>query len=1055
MSLCDLIDVTGFDFFRSVPTVFDPEVVGRRTRQPVNFGNHTGRGCSPIGMKALLDTCGLNSQSLWLQSAALFPCGVVVPRTAFSIPAIEERINTMTHLYPVVNQTKHIGVAVHENVNLRGYHVIGDEVDIAKFWAGLASSDVMVRGMDCIPKAMCWTAMVPGKVYVPYIDFDELGNSPEDLSEVLFKRVGPCIALINDAVVKQQERALHVVFFNSRVLESGLTKFSFHVHWFNCGIENINSWKLFLSSMTEAPRKLTWKRIDNGGWAVQADESKPMMDLAVYSGSRQLFRGPYCGKEGNAASAMKPIQIYKERDVYKIRTLTEYEPYEYILMSRISVYPSQRVLMVGFREQSTGVAVPMIRQPVPVAATVRTTKMTSFVRPLIVSEILPRWQAFRKSVLMATVGVKGAVVPTDNLRVIKDEACRMKPGVWFMAVEGDTFCLLDEQHVHSQNPRCIGIQIDFNKCTISQTCYACRSRFEEFNFLHTGNRIEIKSESDSRFTAVSHWGPDPNVHQCLLSYFTESFRMHRQSQAVYVYDDSSKTWKTGIEGNMVVGQLVDKVNADFNTYIQTYKQGVVDRQIAAFSRSKPDATQEEAEEFAEKVYGEARKFVQKNNALIKISPEVRSKLIAQLQSFKVQYELDNLNPFEHYVPMKNGLYFDVFTGETGEIKKEHYFTSLVNAERTQCKEDLECIDSWFNEISTGNKEKARIVKILAGYMFTMLVHDRKFYVIKGSGKNAKGVYKQFILDILEGPSNCDARYKLLNSSFWEKRANQNTGAEAPTPEAFSLQNRSVLYTDDMERVSVDAGKLKKMVAGEMASGRTLHGNPIHIRIRGKVFWTTNHTLDLNGSDNALWERFFPLEFLTKYVENPSDVDEPHFRFLCNVVKVEHLLTKLDAFFTLCTTALYDFYRKLPFDEVRRAPAALQHFPMPIESVKLHDAMRAQQLPLASFMAQHTKITTNPLEYVHVDKLFQNYITFLENVNEKSLRNSTTLTVFTRLLGSALDIACGPKLVTGRALTIAVVSQKSHAAYESVQHEHKESQPEGFYLDRALQNAQSQ
>lgn len=1041
---------------RPTPTVFDEEAVGRRVRQPVNFGAHGDRGCTPQGMKALLDSCGLNSESLWLKSAALFPMGVIVPRTNISIAAIEERIATMSHLYPVVNQTKHMGVAVHENVSLRGYHIIGDEMDIAKFWAGLVSHDVMVRGMDCVPKAMCWTAMVPGKVYVPYLDFDELGNSPLDLSEVLSKRVAPCIALINDAIVKQQEKALYVIFFNSRPLESGLTKFSFHVHWFNCGIQNINSWKLFLSSLTEAPRKLSWKKTAEGKWEVHPDETKPMMDLAVYSGTRQLFRGPYCGKEGNACSAMKPIKIVKEGETWKTQELQDYTTYTYILMARISVYPGARILMIGFKDQGTGAPVPMIRQPAPGAHTVKTSKMAVFVRPLLIAEILPKWQSYRKCILMGTEGVRGAVVPVDNIQIIKDEACTHKTGVWFMAIQGDTFCMKDEQHVHSQNPRCIGLLIDFNKCTISQTCYACKGKFEEFNFLHTNNRIDIKSDSDSRFTAVSHWGPDPNVHQCLLSYFAASFRLHRQSQAVYVYDESRRIWKTGVEGNMVVGQLVDKVNVDYNTYIQTYKQGVVDRQIAAYSRANPDATQEEAEVAVEKIYTEARKFVQKNNLLIKISPEVRSKLMSQLQSFKVTFELEHLNPIEHYIPMKNGLYFDVFTGETGEIKKDHYFTSVVNAERTQSKEDLEYIKAWFDEISTGNAEKALTVKLLAGYMFTMLIHDRKFYVIKGSGKNAKGVYKQFILDILEGPHNSDARYKVLNSSFWEKRANQNTGAEAPTPEAFSLQNRSVLYTDDVERVVIDAGKLKKMVAGEVGSGRTLHGTPVVIKIRGKVLWTTNHTLDLNGSDNALWERFFALEFLTKYVENLADVDEKAYRFLCNSVKVEHLLTKLDAFFTICTTALHEYYRKLPFDEARKAPSALQHFPVPVESAKLHSAMRAQQLPLASFMAQHTKVTNNPLDYVPTDKLFQNYITFLENVNEKSLRNSTTLTVFIRLLGSALDIGCGPKFVTGRALTVPVTStnQKSYGSHEAAQYEHKNEHPEGYYLDRAIQSSAS-
>lgn len=1006
--------------------MFQSDVVGKRTRVPVDFGRMADRGCNPLGMQALLDACHLNSSYMWLQSVNLFSSGVLAPRMSVSVAVIQERVNTMTHLYPVVNQGKRISVAVHEQASLRGFHIIGDCVDVAKFWAGLVSSDLSVRSFDIFSKAMCWTAMVPGMVYIPYLDFDELGEKASDISKVLELRVVPCITIVDRAVKAQQANAKYVVFYNTRRLEDGRSKFSFHVHWYNVGIESINSWKQFLASLTEAPRKLVWQRVD-GAWKVEPDELKPMMDLAVYGGPMQLFRGPYCGKEGDTRTALLPVNIIDASGTPLIAESKDHFPYEFILMARIAAWPSRQLHMIGFNEQLSGAPLPMIKQSQSeqAPAGVRTTKMVPFLRPILMRQLLPAWQKFRRFQLMGLPTAKGAVVPVENLRLVKDEPCRYKPGVWFFKVLGDTFCSHDPDSTHSRNPRTVGITVDFNKCVIAQTCYACGGgvKFPKYNFLHTGNDIDIQPEADSKFTAISHWGVDRTPHRFILSYFADSFAMHRSTESLYVYDEESRTWKTGVEGNMVVGTLVDRLNSDYRAYIKMYKQLVVERQLHAVSIGNPDASQDEAEEKAAGIYEEARKFMAKNTACVVVSQATRTKFLAELQSYKVEVEVDRFNHVEHYIPMKNGMYVNVFTGETGEMKKEHYFTSMVDAQLTSNQDDIREISDFFAEISTGDKEKEQTLKRIAAYCWTMLIHDRKFYVLRGSGKNAKGAYKEFIILVATGPRNSPPRFKTHNASFWERRANQNGSTEQSTPEAFALQNKTIYYVDDMARVPLDADKLKKMVAGESASGRTHYGNPVNIAIRGKVVMSTNHILDLPGSDNAVWERLFATDFLAKYVEKLIDVNPAAHRYLLNPVKVQRLHTKLDAFFTVCVEELTAFYRTMPFGP-DGLPTELHCFPVPASSEKTKEYMRSQQLPLASFMQQHTKRTDQPLGYVQIDILFHNYMTFLENMNEKTLKNGTTQANFIRLLSSGLDVVCTEKLVVGRSLTQSVVAARS-------------------------------
>ncbi len=567
-------------------------------------------------------------------------------------------------------------------------------------------------------------------------------------------------------------------------------------------------------------------------------------------------------------------------------------------------------------------------------------------------------------------------------------------------------------------------------------------------FLHAGNRIDITTKGDSKFTGTNYVAPSKNPHQLILDYFSPLFVLQRSTRSLWVYDKDFCVWRTDVSGNSTVGQLIDELNEKHVQYLKAYKDIIVQKQISRLDNA--GLTQEEAEDAAIKIYKQARDFMNKNTPLISIAPSARGKVMEDLRNYTVHNEIDEMNKFPHLIPMKNKKYVNVFTGETGDMEPGHFFTSCVNAEICSKGEETEAISNWFDEISTGDIEKCRYLKMIAGYCFTFLVHDRHFYAILGpTGQNGKGTYKEFILKVNNGPEGMDARSKQLLQSFWASRGNANQAPENATPESYELMNKSFYYTDDLMPIPLDANKVKRISASEAQSGRTLYGKPVEIRPKGKIMWTLNFPPNGPGEDNAYWERAIILAMHAKYIDE-GPVDPARFRFRKNHARYLELLEMTDAFFTLTVEQLTGYYQSLPWNTMRNEPVLLGTFPVPasVKATLLQE--RANKLPLAAFVRDYTADCKDHSQSVSVEILFKNYITYLENVNEGKLRRETTQTSFIQLMSTALDIQASHGIFENRKLVRSVVPVRKdeHAAYGQVS-AFTQAYNEGSHLDAAL------
>ncbi len=911
--------------------------VERDAPTTVNFWEQELRGFSPIGMAAVVRAADVDKVTYWHRGRTPYLYGVLLFQPRVSQTIVDKVIAAIASVYPVHDGIKRIAVVAFEknngvHPNMRGVHAVGDFTDIVRFWSDLSTGQCAVQSLDVHRDAVCWTIMNPFHFYVPYIDIDELGT-PSDFDRIWTTRVKVCINLVVRMLTEWQPEPVYQVYFNSRRSEKhpGLVKYSFHVHFYQTLVPNISSFKDALKKLVGMPPKREWTRTGPTSYTVKEDSRTCIFDSMVYGGRKQLFRGPFCGKNGQANTALLPISVTEEEGKVNVITHAE-EDFdvrgEFIFRARIASPRCEGIMTLcpikDADELDSGSIEPSFdpfafSEPIqddnaeskvvaPVTATYE------FFKPIIYTDVLRAWQARRDQDSRRFNGT-GWTIPVNPVTVIKDTAHPRNEHLRILKVRGDTYCETDDAHYHSLNPaNVISIYVDLRKCLIWQHCFACGRAGPKYNFLHAGNRVAIKTADECQLTSESFFHPIQSPYTFMLDYYCDLFTYHPPTETLYVFDSDHMVWRTGASANGVIGRLFDGVNSKYVAYIQERQAVIFQEQVRQFT-VQHRGTPEELEAKKEVLLKDGRKFINKHKSLCVVTVAARAKFIDDLRNFPVKNKVADMNAYPHVVPMRNLHAYDVFTGETCDFQSRHLFTGILDAELTSDTTELKAIEDWFLEIATGDSEKATYLKVISGYMMTFLMHDRKFYVLKGTGKNGKGIHKQFLVSILSGSRNTEARWKALNQNFWERKANSNSSAEAPSPEAHGMLNKTLFYTDDIERVTIDAGKVKRVVAGEVMSGRGLYSKPVVIEPKGKILWTTNHTIDLPGNDNAAWERFNQIDYNTKYVEKPEHVDMAHYKILQNDVAVHELLRKTDAFFTVCVRALTRYYRSLEFNSV--------------------------------------------------------------------------------------------------------------------------------------------
>jgi phage/plasmid-associated DNA primase len=958
----------------------------------INYYGYEAAGVHPIGTQALLVAARLNKPAHFIRNKYTWMYGVIVFRPRTPQNTVNACIAAMYNQYPINNGIKYMAVACIETEHLRGIHVVGDASDIARFWADVAGGVVGIRAFDIHQNAVCWTGCGEDELCVLYLDFDEIARTNGEFSSVWASRVFPAISLVYDAIRAQHPGSKYITTFNMRRkpavpgTDVQLWKYSFHVYFYLSLVRTPNSFKRLLENMDAAPRAQQWT-FEQGAY-VCSSLSAPIYDTKVYGGQNQLFRGPACGKGGQANARMMAIDVKLVGDTFTPEQVSD--PLDKIIMMtrvRTALVEEAGMKVLDFSVADADVRPHRsIAVELPLLPASSTSAMYSFMRPLIYSEVLPRFQQKRKQ-FRDSLENSIAVVPVTDLVYSYDRQGDRKPHLRFIKIIGDDLCMIDPKNRHTQNPDTICIVVDLKACRIWQHCFACDADSVKYHWLHTPDTIEIAAPDECEMKHESFFSCSNQPHSFFLRYYRDIIIRNQMRDCIFVYDKSLRVWTGGVSANSVIGELAADLNRLYVNYLHERQvliaSAAIKRKCLELEQkgASPDEMEERRKEIKMEVHAEGRKFLKQNQLIVKFAAGSRSKLVDDLRNFHVYALVDAMHPFAHLIPMRNSKTFNVFTGEIADIKPEQYFTYLLDAELTDSADDIKEIENWFSEITCGNPEVASYLQLIGGYCCTMLVHDRHFYVLVGSGKNGKGTFKEFLVRILTGAYGTACGWKALNQNYWTLNGNRSTNSENASPETYGLLDKSLFYTDDMGRHAIDTSKLKSIVASEQMSGRKLYGGSLVVEPKGKVLWTSNHDTQMDGNDNAAWERYIKIAFLAKYVETADKVDHSMHRFLQNKVRYANLLSKRDAFFTVCVKRLQAYYAAIEKHPVTGEPLDMGSFKIPESIQQLKIDARALQLPLANFIKIYTVNVVEPLQFTAVDDMFEAYLVFLENANE--------------------------------------------------------------------------
>ena len=938
----------------------------------MDFGPHGELGFRPLGAKKVLDNMGINNNKHWRKNATVLGYGLLTTDK----PSIATAVCQEAPISRGVQQVSAVLIDTHRETRACTRYIVGDAEDIARFWA----DGVSWRQWDPTQYGISWCGLNSAAWAVPYMEIEETNDTLQGLN-LIWPRVEITIEQVTRELAKLTEDTPEFLILYAAEVDGEKTKHCFHIHIPNFICQHIYEWRVFLSNIP-VPRKKEGEDLTTA----------PIYDLASYG---RPLRGPFCGRKGRPDSIFVPSEFFRRRDpatdVFSYeRKQVECDKASVILKTRIAVpCISSLYTQILFNvnvERVIGVNTVVV-DPCDHSA------VLDFLSPIIEKSVIPLWQQHRAKEARGLVSTRGCSVPTANLSSVLQP---VRSIVHKYEVKGDTYCEMSPEHFH-ENGAQITCCIDPYTATIWQECSECKVRGKPYSFL-LDNEVAICSPTE--LTSNKHIMPvKDKFHSFLLSYYHDMFLCTKLSAAKLVYDEASGIWVEGDRGNAIVGELADNLNRRYRRYVSQIHTEWMNRKLNARTEIlvQQGLPHEDYQKAKDEEMDIAKKALKDIGPFMTINTQHRSKFITDMRVYQCSMQIEDTDPLTHLVPMKNGECYNIYTGECRKIQKTDYFTSVCNAELSRDVAAMKLIEEWFNEVACGNADMVLVLKRVAAYLMTMQTHDRKFYVLQGNGKNGKGVFKEFISRILLGAGSSPPRMGVLPHTYWETTRNANS--ENASPMTMTLLNKTMYYTDDMPRISIASGRLKSLVAHEVASGRPLYGDVIKFRPKGKVLWTTNAHAGLQGEDNASWERYVLLMFMCKYVDDDRAVDQ--WRIKQDRVRMDAILDETDAFFTVTMRTLTQYYQSIT-DPGAETPRALGPLPIPNSLTIIRKAARHRELPLARFV--DTILTPADQNYCSVGSAFDAYLTFLERENESVHRKKTTLQVFEDLLNAAMDIS---------------------------------------------------
>lgn len=398
----------------------------------------------------------------------------------------------------------------------------------------------------------------------------------------------------------------------------------------------------------------------------------------------------------------------------------------------------------------------------------------------------------------------------------------------------------------------------------------------------------------------------------------------------YIYIDG-KGWYSVNENNLWI----------FNDKMPTHMPTNIDRTMIKFINEAIDIINEEEKKINENENISHKEKIDRNDEIDELRKEVKKllkkfgkdKLNKSMLSYLKSYY--NNNEALDYMDSKPNLFscnnkvFDCLTGEWRDIKQTDYiFKNTGYAYSPKRNKDIEtkiynffmsCFetkDKSRNETKDKLKEESDEPEVYE-YFLSVIARclngnrnsedAQKFYILKGNGRNGKGLSFRLIERVFNEGSKSGGYYKCIEHQEITK---PQTKANEPLPGiANSKGKRIVLTTEPGDNDYIQVDIVKKITGGDTLQYRDLfqRGEDAGYKAQYGLFLQTNHSPYFK-LDSAFLNRLivinYPYKFKSKYEIDETDTSQ---KIADN--EIGNLFSNNDEYRLEFLHILVDIYRK--------------------------------------------------------------------------------------------------------------------------------------------------
>lgn len=186
------------------------------------------------------------------------------------------------------------------------------------------------------------------------------------------------------------------------------------------------------------------------------------------------------------------------------------------------------------------------------------------------------------------------------------------------------------------------------------------------------------------------------------------------------------------------------------------------------------------------------------------------------------------------------------------------FDCPITDEQSLCPEWDAFLEDIFSDPETGIPDCERIGLLQEAFGFCFLPKSRieAFFIFTGIGRNGKSTTFNILTSILGIENICSLSMEHL------------------TDPTFSVEldgKMANICADLSELHRVEEGMLKKIVSGDLVTGRRLYRSPLQFRNRARLFFAANNLPRFTDTTIGLWRRMKVIPFDRNVTEEEQDV----------------------------------------------------------------------------------------------------------------------------------------------------------------------------------------